>query len=911
MVFPTYFQEVRENGFTVNIPSYVQLSRVEQDKLLEIQAREKTNPQTKNSFFSWENNFHKKWYLYKDEEYHLILRWICWKYLRGEPVAFNEKLKDCEEMKFVIDVDDVYEKQDLVKNVMQEAKKILFSSVDDELAIERNCVAFWFDAPSKDGKKNSFRIIFPRLVLPRDQWKKDTARFAQNLKNICKIDTGISNGLRLPFCDKFDNGVYEGRPFHFFGLFDQLGKEIYYPNCVNEEPGKPVIFKVLLQCLVCHKVESPFPITTVQMQTPVTTTTFSILPQENDDVPIHNKKRRRDQDENSKCIELEEAFEEVNLLDMDSSKKFDYLEAHKILKGLDANQGICFDLIEKNENSYISKRHFDLMNYLNQFFVFYNGEIYVKRVEKVNDPKRGYSIIERDNFYRIWFDKLTKTGFMETFRNLPFYTYCHNDPNKISVKKRRGRPRKEDEEQTETKLNLKKTSLGDFWLSSPLRNDVDVFKYDPSLRPGQHRYHKIWNTWTGCLWNKKTLLRTCVEEHSKQILIIFQHLFYVLCSSDIKKFWYLLQWFAWIVQKPHEKTQVCPIFHGMQGAGKSLFIEKFGNCFGSSYSYVGDSHLFGHAHGSGMFDAKHFILVDEANMSDSHTSNFLKSVVSQNKMMLNQKFKEMKVIDNFLEMVICTNEKHVIKAENFNRRYVICKVSYNRVNDHHYFDRLENCWNEYGKEIFAFFMSLDISHFNPKNIVVTPELRDQILRSNNDSIRDFWNEKLITMELINMNVLYHKNQLYLDDNDKATIQTINRRWLMDLGPDARLEVPFKFLWAEFVYEKNKSWNKTSFRMKLNEIIHPDDSFENKDFFEIPCLKICKENYEKITNVPFTAKSSYFFTEPKIITKPNDCEDESTDEIRFFEKGVGFRFAGVDIAFGYHPLERDSPQLMVY
>ena len=62
------------------------------------------------------------------------------------------------------------------------------------------------------------------------------------------------------------------------------------------------------------------------------------------------------------------------------------------------------------------------------------------------------------------------------------------------------------------------------------------------------------------------------EAYNKKSYDLIQgHIFEVLCDSDRSCYRYLIRLLAWVVQHPHLKPGIAPIFVGAQGCGKNIF----------------------------------------------------------------------------------------------------------------------------------------------------------------------------------------------------------------------------------------------------------------------------------------------------------------------------------------------------
>ena len=54
------------------------------------------------------------------------------------------------------------------------------------------------------------------------------------------------------------------------------------------------------------------------------------------------------------------------------------------------------------------------------------------------------------------------------------------------------------------------------------------------------------------------------------ITTLFEHVKNRRCDGNEEFYDFLIKWLAWIVQKPFEKTRVCPILKSKEGIGKGV-----------------------------------------------------------------------------------------------------------------------------------------------------------------------------------------------------------------------------------------------------------------------------------------------------------------------------------------------------
>ncbi|KAA6376018.1 MAG: hypothetical protein EZS28_028456 [Streblomastix strix] len=110
------------------------------------------------------------------------------------------------------------------------------------------------------------------------------------------------------------------------------------------------------------------------------------------------------------------------------------------------------------------------------------------------------------------------------------------------------------------------------------------------------------------------------------------------------------------------------------------------------------------------------------NFGVSRMSNMdaLKSIITESSFEINEKYVSKQEVENVVNIMIVTNNIYPLKIENSDRRYVVCECSPVRRGNLAYFTTLCNSFDEdFYNNLFTFFMTRDISQFNPRNIPLT------------------------------------------------------------------------------------------------------------------------------------------------------------------------------------------------
>ncbi len=125
------------------------------------------------------------------------------------------------------------------------------------------------------------------------------------------------------------------------------------------------------------------------------------------------------------------------------------------------------------------------------------------------------------------------------------------------------------------------------------------------------------------------------------------------------------------------------------------------------------------------------LFVDEAFfVGDRQGNDRLKSLITEDRIMIEAKYSEAMPVRNRLKIMMATNADHAIPAGIDERRFFVTRVSDRKKQDHAYFAELKSWWQGGGdRALLALLQRIDLSDFNIRKVPRTRALDEQKLQS--------------------------------------------------------------------------------------------------------------------------------------------------------------------------------------
>jgi hypothetical protein len=179
------------------------------------------------------------------------------------------------------------------------------------------------------------------------------------------------------------------------------------------------------------------------------------------------------------------------------------------------------------------------------------------------------------------------------------------------------------------------------------------------------------------------------EEGADMVLwVLLFHIFYVICNGDMHLFERFNAFFARILFKPMDQDRQFIVIKGHQGSGKSNVVNFMGTRLfgeGTQYHFLGgqSSRLAGKF--ASQFDNAVLVTLDEAVIGkDMETMNTFKSICTDRIRTTEAKFRESKLIRNYLHCIFICNQCE-LPVEPGDRRYIFleCNSELGYISEYH------------------------------------------------------------------------------------------------------------------------------------------------------------------------------------------------------------------------------------
>jgi hypothetical protein len=277
---------------------------------------------------------------------------------------------------------------------------------------------------------------------------------------------------------------------------------------------------------------------------------------------------------------------------------------------------------------------------------------------------------------------------------------------------------------------------------SLVEDNIVDFQVDHVLfRPGLPVPEFYFNTFIGFKADEVS------EYDISKFAIVLNHIKQVMVAGNEKSYNYVLDWFAYIIQKPHEKNRSALIFiSSYHGAGKNalttFIINKIiGEAYGTTTNKL--QHIVGNFNNTA--EDKLLTVLDECDDTGNssrewnETWNTFKNIITEKTQQVTNKHKDTRTFECYNNFVFLSNHANPIKLEAGDRRYFVAKCDGSKVNED-YVNKLVNILlydTECADHFYTFLRKRNITQYHPEFTMPITSVKRKMLLDTTPSVHKF------------------------------------------------------------------------------------------------------------------------------------------------------------------------------
>jgi hypothetical protein len=221
---------------------------------------------------------------------------------------------------------------------------------------------------------------------------------------------------------------------------------------------------------------------------------------------------------------------------------------------------------------------------------------------------------------------------------------------------------------------------------------------------------------------------------------VYQLLHRNLCNRDPGCYIYLCKSIAHKLQRSFEKLPICHVWAGTRpGVGKSsltIFLSRLFSVNQNQNTSLSYSNISSFCHRfNNELTTNLWVTLEEVKSSGKlrEFDNFLKDFVSNPFVIQEKKGFDKEYLRNYTTCLIMSNEIHIVKCDQLDRRMVFYTCNDEVRNDKIFFDKLYTEFDSIPvmKACFEYFMKLDISNWDYRKFPIT-KIRKKIIACSRD-----------------------------------------------------------------------------------------------------------------------------------------------------------------------------------
>lgn len=221
------------------------------------------------------------------------------------------------------------------------------------------------------------------------------------------------------------------------------------------------------------------------------------------------------------------------------------------------------------------------------------------------------------------------------------------------------------------------------WLRWGKRRTARGVIFDPE------KDHPGWlNLWTG--W--------AVEPKKGDWSLMQELIRDVLCDGHAESYEFVMNWMAYLVQKPWEPPEVAICFHGDKGTGKSTLGRALTALAGRHGKHITSSEHITGRFNSHLQDTLMLFADEAVRPLDREAQNRLKAIITERTLAFEAKGKDLRTGMNRIHVMMASNDDWFVPVGlvDGERRYFVARVNNSRQQDVDFFGRLHD--QMYGRD---------------------------------------------------------------------------------------------------------------------------------------------------------------------------------------------------------------------
>lgn len=331
------------------------------------------------------------------------------------------------------------------------------------------------------------------------------------------------------------------------------------------------------------------------------------------------------------------------------------------------------------------------------------------------------SVRSKDNVFGFCYEPNREVSRYENYSNAVLKTLYQ-----VRVKKFFIKPPKPDTTPSNEMITYDAFNV---WLSSDKKNMIEGFIFDPSQCPGyiersipvtrnnekMSKFCRFYNRWPGFslegVFNKMSP-EDQNESQDNFDYIMEKFIFEIICDKKQERLDYLLNWLSCMVNVPQKKTEKLIILLGLQGIGKSMLMMKLAALFGEVGVLCPKGSSLLDRFSGHLFKDKILVCLDEARFDNDAAMDALKSAISNDVLITEQKFAQAEQSKNCLNFIMSSNDESCLhfRSVGHERRPVFFEVNGKRQCDREFFGKVTESFDLALPAFFQFLHEYDYKH---------------------------------------------------------------------------------------------------------------------------------------------------------------------------------------------------------